>query len=312
MLKVLGAAFALILAAMPCVADGIPPRPGIYGATPQNQTPSTTAPPKKPKQEPQELNPYEVLADSMTDERQQSTINDHECNSTGTVDFEKFESNLSTFRDHWLSNDYSLDFYGHHVRQVLSVIIIKRLASAMTNNVYTNSPKVDCHFTVSVRYDDKYGQSHRIKVLTWTFTKEIASKTDWDKFDATKFNQIAQDWTYTKEVDDWTAEEPPLSDDGKRYPLHQDEETCSDLLFNANATFIRATTFCRKDYMDTKAGYTALAGSKVCFHKFDEATLKRAAMAAMKRLDEDVRLHGRSAACANIEILSREIDNGKR
>ena len=211
------------------------------------------------------MNPFGVLADSMTDGKQQSTINDNYCESSGTVDFEKIQNNLSIFRESWLSDDYSLDFYAHHARQVLATIIIKRLASVMTYNVYNESPKVDCHFAVSVKFDDKYGKSHTIKILTWTFTNDIAKKLDWEKFDMTKFNEIAPDWSYTRDVDDWTADEPPLSEDGKRYRLHHEDETCSDLLFNANATFIRASNYCKKDYMDTDAGYRALSNSKNMF-----------------------------------------------
>ena len=44
---------------------------------------------------------------------------------------------------------------------------------------------------------------------------------------------------------------------------------------------------------------------KICFSKFDEATLNRLARASMQRLDDEVRSHGRRSACAIVERMLR-------
>ncbi|MCX8252596.1 protein of unknown function [Beijerinckiaceae bacterium RH AL1] len=196
----------------------------------------------------------------------------------------------------------------------------------MTFAVYNSSdtkPTTDCHFTAGISYTDKYGQTQSFNAVHWDFTNALAAKINWQIFDENKFNEIAENWSYTKGADDFNQLEEPLSNDGKYHPLHEEENTetpgpssttsdCSTSLYNANAVFIRATTYCRKDYMDTKGGYIALEASRVCSKSNSEQALKSEAMYAMKQLDKLVRQTGRRNACVFLDELQRSIERGKR
>ena len=81
---------------------------------------------------------------------------------------------------------------------------------------------------------------------------------------------------------------------------------CEKHLIEANATFIRATVHCKRNYMDTPAGYYALAMSKQCNH-LSEGEFLAIAKTAMLRLDEMVKQKGRAAACKFVDKLEKSL-----
>ena len=82
------------------------------------------------------------------------------------------------------------------------------------------------------------------------------------------------------------------------------QQQCDLLLFNANAIFVRATTFCAKNYMDSAAGFRALDGARKCTSiDYSESRVQ----AEMLELDKKVNSVGRIAACKWVEGLAKRI-----
>ena len=81
---------------------------------------------------------------------------------------------------------------------------------------------------------------------------------------------------------------------------------CEMLFVEANATFIRATVHCKRNYMDTPAGFYALAMARQC-KSLREDELSKAGMAAMVKLDEIAKQKGKAAACKWVDDLEKSI-----
>ena len=126
---------------------------------------------------------------------------------------------------------------------------------------------------------------------------------NWSKFDALNFNEIALDYNLKPAITSWTSDEPSMNDN-KPAPA-QSGDTCDMVLFNANAIFIRATSFCRKDYMDSQEGLAALAGARKC--SMSEKEMKAKAGSAMLTLDKIARTRGKGAVCPFVEEVAHEV-----
>jgi bacterioferritin-associated ferredoxin len=81
---------------------------------------------------------------------------------------------------------------------------------------------------------------------------------------------------------------------------------CQESILKANAIFIRATTHCKKNYMDTPAGYYALAMSRQCT-QLGESRIRELAKTAMLELDQLAKEKGAKAACASVGNLEKTI-----
>jgi hypothetical protein len=81
---------------------------------------------------------------------------------------------------------------------------------------------------------------------------------------------------------------------------------CEMQFLEANATFIRATVHCKRDYMDTPAGFYALAMTRQC-KDLSEEELFKVGMAAMLKLDGLAKEKGKAAACKWVDELEKAI-----
>jgi hypothetical protein len=81
---------------------------------------------------------------------------------------------------------------------------------------------------------------------------------------------------------------------------------CDEAFIRANAIFIHATVECKRDYMDTPAGYYALAMSRQC-GELGEAKLMSIAKESMLQFDEIKHQKGKNAACAWADNLEKAI-----
>ncbi len=245
--------------------------------------------------------PYKALVEIL--KQTDRNINAQACTVDATVDFALYQPKLAIFRDAWLNRDYSVDFYAQRGKQVLAFVVLKHEAELLTEGLYNGHETPECKFSLSVAYPDKFGQVKSIKVVTWKFNNQQSHKINWEKFDPKDFNEIALDYHLNQDVETWIADEPQM--EPNKQPTQTDD--CDMYMFKANAIFIRATTFCRKDYMDSKAGYAALAGARKCAASIGD-DIKPQVAATMQLLDRMVRQRGRAAACAMVEDIARNVN----
>ncbi len=224
------------------------------------------------------------------------------CPVVGVIDFDGFYSNLPSFREAWLNKDYSVDFYNQRRKQVFVYTIVKRFAEMITESLYRNNDHPsDCQFSINAKYLDKFGQPKKITVMSWRFTSELNAKIDWDKIDPRDFLELALDPKILPEANDWMSDEPSL----EQQPAPRTAIACDAEMFMANAIFLRATTYCTKDYMDSEAGYYALKKAKEC--GLSEEAIRKTFMVAVKRLDEISRKHGRAAVCEFVDSVELRV-----
>jgi hypothetical protein len=84
------------------------------------------------------------------------------------------------------------------------------------------------------------------------------------------------------------------------------QSRCDETFLKANAIFIRATVHCQKNYMDTPAGYYALAMSRQCTG-LGESRIRVISKNAMLALDQIAKHRGANAACAWVDNLEAAI-----
>jgi hypothetical protein len=85
-------------------------------------------------------------------------------------------------------------------------------------------------------------------------------------------------------IQEWIADEPSMSDGNVR---PQADASCDMRFVRLNAIFIRATTFCSTNYMDSTAGYYALERTKQCVGSMQKDTLTAKIKPFMLELDND-------------------------
>ena len=252
-------------------------------------------------QESSDDNPYKSIAETMTITPPDAKADD--CAVRATIDFAKYAERLPIFREAFMNRDYSIDFYGQRRKQVLVFTVLKHAAEMMTESLYQNRNQPECRFSVTISYADKYGQDRTFEALTWRFNAETAAKVNWQKFNPRNFADIALDYKISDQATKWVSDEPSFAARPQSVPDAAD--VCDPFMFNANAIFIRATTYCKKDFMDSPEGLEALEGAKKC--RMPEAQMKEKAMAAMQSLDTIARQQGRSAVCPFVEAIAREV-----
>jgi hypothetical protein len=144
-------------------------------------------------------------------------------------------------------------------------------------------------------------------VVTWKFDESTNKKLDWDKSDPREFADIAIDYKITPEAVSWLSDERNVMGENNVANEKQTNTGCQLSMLKANATFIRATVYCRKDYMDSPAGYYALAMSRQCAQSIDEDKLRAIAMEAMRQLDVIAKQMGRAKACNWVDGVEKEV-----
>lgn len=229
------------------------------------------------------------------------TINSAGCLVTGSADFDASKRYLPLFREEWLNRDYSLDFYVQRGRQVFLYMIVKRFAELITEGLYSNSEPPECSFAISVTYIDKLGQQNVLEAVTWQFTQKRASEVNWKKIDPRDFADIALNYKYGPGVSDWTSGEPSFA------PPSTPSSRCDMRFIRANSIFIRASTYCAKDYMDSPAGYYALAMSRQCAQGLTEEKMKAAFMSAAREIEDAAKKGGKAGACRFVDQVEREV-----
>ena len=88
--------------------------------------------------------------------------------------------------------------------------------------------------------------------------------------------------------------------------------SCKLSFLRANAIFIRASTYCPKDYLDDNAGYYALAQSKLYAASLSEKELMTLARRAMQELDRVVKERGKRSACRWVDQIEREVSDAAK
>lgn len=86
---------------------------------------------------------------------------------------------------------------------------------------------------------------------------------------------------------------------------------CDVGYMKANAYFFRATTHCKKNYLDTPAGYIALAESKKCASILSEEGVERITKEGFTEAEDAFVKHGKKKGCKVAESLSVDLVNGK-
>jgi hypothetical protein len=229
------------------------------------------------------------------------TINTVGCLVTGSADFDASKQYFSVFREQWLNRDYSLDFYVQRAKQVFLYIILKRFAEGITEGLYSHGGPPLCSFAISITYTNKLGQPRAFEAMTWRFTQKRASEVKWAKIDPRNFSDIALDYKFGPEVGEWTADEPSFN------PPSSSAVSCDTRFVRANSIFVRAMTYCPKDYMDSPAGYYALAMSRQCASNMTKEEIKMAFMSAAREIDMAARKGGKAGACRFADQVQREV-----
>lgn len=229
------------------------------------------------------------------------TINSAGCLVTGSADFETSMKYFPIFREEWLNRDYSLDFYVQRAKQVFLYMIVKRFAEVITEGLYSHDGPPQCSFAISITYIDKLGRPKVLEAATWQFTQKRASEVNWEKIDPRNFSDIALDYKFGPQVSKWIAGEPSFD------PPSTPSANCDLRFLRANSIFIRATTYCAKDYMDSPAGYYALAMSRQCTPVMTKEKFKTAFMSATKEIDNAAKKGGKAGACQFVDQVEREV-----
>ena len=215
----------------------------------------------------------------------------------GLCRFRGLQAIFPIFREEWLNRDYSLDFYIQRAKQVFLYMIVKRFAEIITEGLYSHGGPPRCSFSISITYIDKLGQPKVLEAVTWQFTQKRASEVNWEKIDPRNFSDIALDYKFGPQVSEWTAGEPSFG------PPSTPSASCDVRFLRANSIFIRATTYCAKDYMDSPAGYYALAMSRQCAQVMTEEKIKTAFMSAAKEIDDAAKKGGKAGACGFVDQI---------
>jgi hypothetical protein len=87
---------------------------------------------------------------------------------------------------------------------------------------------------------------------------------------------------------------------------------CDHLFFRANAIFVRAVTHCEKNYMDSPAGYYALAEARECYKGLGQQQVRQLAKKAMLELDAVAKQRGKSAACKWVDSIEKTVVEAAR
>ena len=248
--------------------------------------------------------PYKAITETV--QIMQPDPKSEDCNIRATADFAKFYERLGIFRDAFLNRDFSLDFYTQRRKQVLAFIVLKHAAEMITEGSYRDHNRHECHFSISISYLDKFGQDRNFEAVTWRFNDEQAAKVSWDKIDPRDFRDIALDYKVMPQVITWVSYEPSMTE-GNQAPTDAATDECDMFFFSANAMFIRATTFCQKNYMDSAEGLAALAGARKCH--MPESEMRAKAKSAMMILDKIAREKGRASVCNFVEALAQEVQS---
>jgi|GEM_PF-2997063 len=259
-----------------------------------------------------DTDPYEALVAFSTITSKQ--VDQNNCKISGVMDFDKFGSSLSVFREAWLNRDYSLDYYNMRRKQLFVGIIAKRYAELLTEGLYNSPdpPKLDhCFFDIRIKSADKYGQDQIQKGLSWEFSTQVASKMNWKQFNPRDFKNVALNYKIDDEITAWISDEPGADGVGST-PKHDNSNSCNEDYAKANAIFIRAASFCKKDYLDTKAGYLALDEAKKCAQQMSEQQQMDFSKNSMLQLDAVVKAKGRTQACEWVESIEQDVLNASK
>jgi hypothetical protein len=231
------------------------------------------------------------------------TVNSAGCLVAATADFDGYYPYLPTFRDAWLNLDYSVDFYSQRRKQVYAYTILKRFAELLTEGLYRKEQPETCSFTITTKYVDKFGQDQEIPGMTWKFSRAQNAKVNWDKIDPRNFGEIAIDLKATPETMKWLSDEPNMASPQSKNAA----STCNMGMMKANAMFMRATTYCKRDYLDSKAGLFALEKSRECAANMNEDAMKKVITGAMHEVDKIARQYGRAGACDFVDAIEQEV-----
>jgi hypothetical protein len=60
--------------------------------------------------------------------------------------------------------------------------------------LYREAKPVSCSFSITAKYDDKFGKTQEMTVVTWKFDQNTNEKVVWDDIDPRDFGQIAVDY----------------------------------------------------------------------------------------------------------------------
>jgi hypothetical protein len=251
--------------------------------------------------------PYRALKELIT--LTSKDIGPDRCSVSATVDFEGYTGHLALFRESWLNEDYSLDFYNQRRKQVFLYFIVKRVADVMTIGLYggaASPPVHECTFAIAVKSFDNFGQSHVYPAVSWKFNRAQNAKVAWDHTDPKNFQDIALEYSIAGEMKTWLVGEPSMTNGDNSPSGSGDSPSCDEQFLRANAIFVRASAFCKKDYMDTPAGYYALAMSKKCT-PLGEKSLTPKIRSAMAELDAMIRQKGAPDGCRWVDELERTV-----
>ena len=230
------------------------------------------------------------------------TLNSAGCLLTGTADFDTYTEHLPLIRESWLNRDYSIDFYRQRRKQVFVYVVVKRFAELVTQGLYLSDKPETCSFAVNITYVDKLGKPATLPgAISWTFTREKADQINWEKLDPRNFGEVAPNYKISPAVVSWLSDEPSMAGESRS----ASPAPCEPLFPRANAVFIRATTHCTKNYMDSNAGYYALAMTRQC--ALNEEQLMSIGKSAMGQLDRIVKTQGKAAACRWVDGIEREV-----
>lgn len=228
------------------------------------------------------------------------------CSIQASLDFDSFTNDIAIYRDAWLNRDYSVDYYNQRRKQVFSYLVAKRYAELLTEGLYREKAPKLCNFSVAAKITDKFGQDKKIPILSWQFSQKQNSKINWNKIDPRDFSQLALNYKYSAAIDEWMSDEPEMKG-VKATKANNPGAGCDQKMLMANAIFIRATaTYCKKNYMDSQAGYFALEMSRRCT-SLGEKTVKSIAMEGMHQLDEKAEKGGAAAACEFADTVEANV-----
>lgn len=234
-------------------------------------------------------------------------VKQNSCSVTAVADFQEYTKHLSLFRETWLNKDYSLDFYNQRRKQVLIYVVLKRYAEIITEGLYTgvtgDSPN-ECSFEIEIKAQDLYGNTSQLPAISWNFNRVQSNRVVWDKIDPKDFPEIALNYRYSEYMAAWVSTEPSMS--GTTGSKQELPPACDDKYLKYNAIFTRATVFCGKDYMDSRAGYSALAMSRGCFRLdvFGAVTKMRASIEEFDNLAQE---RGKAFACRWVDEIQKSV-----
>jgi hypothetical protein len=131
---------------------------------------------------------------------QTADISPKTCKIALTLDRSKFIEGIPVLKKFGILNEGLTQTAINSKPFTLAMAFAIQVASAALQQAYENNATADkCAFQQTVRAVDDYGNDKTIKMFSFSFSREIANKIKWEKFQSSNLLKIAPQFAFSPE-----------------------------------------------------------------------------------------------------------------